>query len=119
MAYSDMEQMQRIIYLLSGYIKGNLNFQETRELENWIAAKPANRALFEQLQDKDYRDQVLAQWQPQTAEDSLQRVKQKIANQKKPARWPRWVSGRFPAAGTCNSRLLYISTKTTTAGHSQ
>ena len=92
MAYSDMEQMQRIIYLLSGFIKGDLNFQETRELENWIAAKPENRALFEQLQDKDYRDQVLAQWQPQTADDSLQRVKQKIANQKKPARWSRWVA---------------------------
>ena len=92
MAYSEQEQMQRIIYLLSGYSKGNLNFQETKELESWIADKPENRALFEQLQDKDYREQVLAQWQPQVAEDSLQRVKQKIANQKKPARWPRWVA---------------------------
>ena len=92
MGYSDIEQMQRIIYLLSGYINGNLNFQETRELENWIAAKPENRALFEQLQHKDFRDQVLAQWQPQAASASLQRVKQKIANQKKPARWPRWVA---------------------------
>ncbi|OQP45290.1 hypothetical protein A4H97_32765 [Niastella yeongjuensis] len=92
MAYSDMEQMQRIIYLLSGHIKGNLNFQETRELENWIADKPENRALFEKLQDKGYRDQLLAQWQPQAAEQSLQRVKQKIASQQKPARWPRWAA---------------------------
>lgn len=101
MANSDMEQMQRIIYLLSGYIKGNLNFQETRELENWIAANPENRALFEQLQDKDYRHHILAQWQPQAASESLQRIKQKIASQKQPARWPRWVAAA--------SLLLFLS----------
>lgn len=80
---------QRIIYLITGYIADQLSVQETAELEKWIAEKPENKQLFEQLTDEAYRTTILTQWQPQAAENSLQNLKDKIARQKRRALWPR------------------------------
>ncbi len=102
MTGNDMEQTQRVIYLLSGYVNGTLNLAEAQELENWVAAAPGNHILFELMQDKDYRDQILGQWQPAAAEASLERVKQKITSQKQMVRRRRWLAAA--------SVLLLLST---------
>ena len=69
--------------LLSDLAQEQLTAEEKAELDAWIAAHPDNKVLAERLQDPGYRNGIFATWSPESAEVSLDRVKQHINRAKK------------------------------------
>lgn len=83
MMNGNIEEIQRIIYLLSAGINNELTVQEETELRSWLADKPENQYLFDQMMNETYRKSILDQWKPDTAENWLKRIKEKMVQQKR------------------------------------
>lgn len=47
-----MDKIQRIVYLISAYIRGSISPLEHDELDDWVAESDANMKLFEELTDE-------------------------------------------------------------------
>ncbi|RKR79996.1 FecR family protein [Mucilaginibacter gracilis] len=92
MANGNPEEIQRIIFLIAGQLNGSLTTQEQMELENWLSEDSDNQGLYDELTDADFRSGVLQEWRPETAERSLDKIKEKITQQKKPVLWRRIVA---------------------------
>lgn len=67
----------RIIYLISGYIKKDLTPDEIEELDNWRSFSPSNAKLFEELLDRNFRNEAIAGWKLEDTESSLMQLQAK------------------------------------------
>jgi transmembrane sensor len=76
MAPMDFSKAQRIIYLISRYIEGGIDFGELQELGNWRKEKPGNEVLFQELTDKAEQDIAVEELMAYDTEGSLQKIKQ-------------------------------------------
>ncbi|SDE87492.1 FecR family protein [Mucilaginibacter pineti] len=82
MAQPDFPEAQRIIYLVSRYIDGGIDFAELQELDNWRKAKSDNEILFAELTNKQNQDQAIRRMQSYDSQESLNKLRQKIAKEK-------------------------------------
>ena len=67
----------RIIYLISGFVNGNLTRSEQEELDFWRNESPENASLFKELINPGYRSAAIANWNISDTETSLQSLKNK------------------------------------------
>jgi ferric-dicitrate binding protein FerR (iron transport regulator) len=82
MAQPDFPKAQRIIYLISRYIDGTIDFAELQELDSWRKEKPGNEVLFKELIDKQNQDQAISEMQSYDTKGSLEKIKQTIQKNK-------------------------------------
>jgi transmembrane sensor len=78
MAQPDFPEAQRVIYLISRYIDGGIDFAELQELNNWRKAKPINEKLFQESINPEKHDQAVKEMQEYDTETSYNKVKQII-----------------------------------------
>jgi transmembrane sensor len=79
MASSDFPQAQRIIYLISRYNDGSIDFAELQELEQWRRQERSNEALFKELLDEKKQQQAIERMQSYDTAGSLRKIKERIA----------------------------------------
>ncbi|WP_461791542.1 FecR family protein [Pedobacter sp.] len=65
----------RILYLISGYNAGRLNYAEQSELNAWASSSPKNRDAFIQLTDGQAIAEQIAGWRIDDTERSLSSVR--------------------------------------------
>jgi len=99
MAQHDFPQSQRIVYLMSRYISGLIDFGELQELDNWKKESEGNAKLFEELLDEANQKQAIARMQGYDSKATLQKLRQAIVTSQKVKSIRRlWI--RIAAAGT-------------------
>ncbi|MBI3138041.1 MAG: DUF4974 domain-containing protein [Sphingobacteriales bacterium] len=70
-----IEEVERIAYLIAGYLRNSLSNQEHDELDEWITASERNQLFFEELTDPAViRDELRRMGEPDTGA-ILQRLK--------------------------------------------
>jgi transmembrane sensor len=82
MAQPDFPEAQRIVYLVSRYIDGSIDFAELQELDSWRKEKPENEILFKELINKENQDQAIRRMQSYDTQGSLSKLRQTIAEKK-------------------------------------
>lgn len=109
MAQNERLQAQRIIYLVSGFIKDTLSFAELQELESWRKENPGNQQLFDELTDTAKQQQAVQRMQQYDTEGSLNKVKQVIqASNKRDKLSLRWPKALVAAATVILASTLLI-----------
>jgi len=83
MAVPDFPEAQRIIYLVSRYIDGSIDFAELQELDEWRNEEPGNEILFKELSDPGRQASAVSRMQQYDSKGSLRTVKKLIANHQK------------------------------------
>ncbi|WP_316787787.1 FecR family protein [Pedobacter frigoris] len=79
----NIEQAQRIIYLIAGYSNGTLSTAEIAELEQWKSQAPENLTLFDELTDKQKRTAGISKWNTEESEVALAEVKKGLKRRSK------------------------------------
>jgi transmembrane sensor len=76
----NLQQADRIAYLVAGHLNGSLTTEEKDELDDWITDSDENLALFEKLTDEDNIDAAMQQYHSIEVGKSgaWERLKQKI-----------------------------------------
>nr|WP_082855809.1 FecR family protein [Mucilaginibacter sp. L294] len=82
MAQQDFPKAQRIIYLISHYIDGSIDFTELQELDSWRKEKPSNENLFQELIDKESQSGAIREMQRYDTKGSLEKIKLTIEKNK-------------------------------------
>ncbi|UOE51334.1 FecR domain-containing protein [Mucilaginibacter sp. SMC90] len=76
MAPTDFSNSQRIVYLISRYMDGAIDFAELQELDEW--RKNGNEPLFRRLLDENEQKEALKKMQGYNSAASLQRLRQQM-----------------------------------------
>jgi hypothetical protein len=80
--FEKLTQSFRTGYLISGFIKKTLTWEEAEELDDWILASEENMQLFEDLTDERKLDDFLKWYAERETEQRLKEVKQRIKFEK-------------------------------------
>jgi transmembrane sensor len=75
MAPSEYQQAQKIIYLISRYNDGTIDFAELQELNVWRKSSDHNEALFQQIIDPEQQAKAVEEMLSYDTEGSLERIK--------------------------------------------
>jgi ferric-dicitrate binding protein FerR (iron transport regulator) len=81
MAQPDFQQARRIIYLITRFIDGSIDFAELQELDSWRKEKPRHEALFQKSIDREKLAKAIEEMQGYDTEGSLEQLMQKIKKQ--------------------------------------
>jgi transmembrane sensor len=79
MALQDFPEAQRIVYLISRFTSGVIDFAELQELDNWKRQSESNRQLFNVLLDEAKQREAIEKMQGYDSKGSLQKIKQAMA----------------------------------------
>ncbi len=74
----DFPEAQRIIYLISRYIDGAIDFAELQELDQWRKDAGNNEALFQQLIDPNQQGKAIRRMQSYDSKASLEKIRTNI-----------------------------------------
>lgn len=91
-----IDEIFRIAVLAAKYFQKEISSEEMEALQAWIARKPENRLLFDDLQDQDNRELALKKLKGYWMEEAWARTHQKIHKTTQP-RYIKWL----PYAAAC------------------
>lgn len=69
---------ERLLILLQGHLKDDLNVDEKIELQSWADLKPENQGLLDRFKDEDFLHQTMQQYVGYSTESALQKAKLRI-----------------------------------------
>src|ERR1700748_3321637 len=78
MAQPDFPETQRIIYLITRYLDGSIDYGELQQLESWRKESVANEALFQKLTDTEQQQLAIRRMQEADTKGQLEKVWQTI-----------------------------------------
>lgn len=96
-----MEEVRRIVVLLTGYIHQTLTRGQQHELDEWIAASDQNRMFFEEVTNQEKIQQTLAWLDQSDAPEKLKALKAQLQFTAKPGTvrlrkvWPYAIAASF------------------------
>src|ERR1700744_3203698 len=82
MEHEDFPQPQKIIYLISHFIDGSIDFAELQELESWRKERKENEVLFQDLIDVAKQSEAIEKMQGYDTKGSLEKIKHLIKSEK-------------------------------------
>jgi len=82
MAPIDFSNAQRIVYLVSRYIDGTIDFAQLQELDEWRKTAKENEVLFQQLIDQEKQKAAIERMQAYDSPASLEKIKSLITASK-------------------------------------
>lgn len=100
MDHTNSIKEERLLILLQGFIKENLNVDEKIELQNWASIKPENQRLLENFKNEEFLHQAMQQYGEYDTEVALQNAKSRVNAQQPSIKikffsrisWPRYVA---------------------------
>jgi transmembrane sensor len=77
-----LPQVERVAYLIAGYLQGTLTEAEHDELDEWVVASDENTRLFEDLTDENNLEFAIQWFQSLNQEKALHKIKEKLGLRK-------------------------------------